>query len=165
MRSHWLYSPIIFHSSYPTISHHIPITIWLFTHLAMNVANFMLESRHLPSLLNHPFSWFAPLCFVVSEGQKMEIHFTAVRGSKDCVAVPAAAQLVLAHAALKPDRVAAVQGEKTKTQPQIWCLGDLRYPSCDWPDPPCELRSRHPLLACGVIEKNNCRLEPLGTEC
>ena len=53
-----------------------------FTHLAMNVANFMLESRHLPSLLNHPFSWFAPLCFVVSEGQKMEIHFTAVRGSK-----------------------------------------------------------------------------------
>ena len=27
-----------------------------FTHLAMNVANFMLESRHLPSLLNHPFS-------------------------------------------------------------------------------------------------------------
>ena len=53
-----------------------------FTHLAMNVANFMLESRHLPSLLNHPFPWFAPLCFVVSEGQKMEIHFTAVRGSK-----------------------------------------------------------------------------------
>ena len=48
------------------------------------------------------------------------------KGSKDCVAVPAAARLVLAHAALKPDRVVAVQGEKTKTQPQIWCLRDLR---------------------------------------
>ena len=36
------------------------------------------------------------------------------KGSKDCVTVPAAARLVLAHAALKPDRVAAVQGEKTK---------------------------------------------------
>ena len=26
------------------------------THLAMNAANFMLEPRHVPSLLNHPFS-------------------------------------------------------------------------------------------------------------
>ena len=49
----------------------------------------------------------------------MEIHFTAVRGSKgskDCVAVPAAARLVLAHTALKPERVGVVQGEKKRTQ-------------------------------------------------
>ena len=47
----------------------------------------------------------------------MEIHFTAVRGSKgskDCVAVPAVARLVLAHTALKP--VGVSPGRKKRTQ-------------------------------------------------